>query len=579
VSDQARPRRSALATVRAVHLWAGLVLLTYVTTHLLNHALGLVSLTAMEAGRGWLLAPWRSLVGTAVLYAAFVTHPLLALWSLYRRRDLRMPGIEAWRLLLGLCIPPLLAPHIVANRLGVTWLGLEDSYARVLAIYWVLRPDLGLAQALTLTLVWLHASIGIHFWLRLRPWYPRAVLPLFAAAVLLPVLALLGGIAGGREVAARAPFRSPAPAAGAGLARAGAPLAMRLPDRATGQRLARITDGIVGTYGVLLAAALGARGLRAWGDRRRGRVRVGYPDGRRIAVPLGFSVLEASRLAAIPHASVCGGRGRCSTCRVRVTRGGDAQPPPSLQERRVLARVGAPPGVRLGCQLRPTADLEVVPLITAPARVSAGYPAPSASSGTEQEIVVLFADLRGFTRIAERRLPYDVVFLLNRYFEAVGTAIQSAGGLANQFTGDGVMALFGVGAGADAGCREALVAAGRMVDRLEEMSRSFGDELVEPLRLGIGIHVGPAVVGRMGHAETMYFTAVGDTVHVASRLQELTKTYQCQAVISEEVARRAEVDVSALPRHEVTVRNRTAALAVRVVADVRATLTPSARKS
>jgi len=557
-------------TARALHLCAGLILLTFVTTHLLNHSLGLVSLAAMEAGRWWFLGFWRTWPGTVVLYGAVLTHVLLALWSLYRRRDLRMSLAEATRLALGLSIPPLLAQHVVSNRLAAQALGFDDSYTRVLLFLWVLRPDLGRWQAITLCVVWLHGAFGLHLWLRLRPWYPRAALPLFAAALLVPVLALLGFAAGGREVGARARAAGGSPIAA---------LSIRVPDQAVQATVPRVTEAVVGTYGGLLGAVMAARALRRWRDRRRPRVRVGYPDGRQVAVPRGFSVLEASRLASIPHASVCGGRGRCSTCRIRVTRGGADLPAPSPREQRVLVRAGVPPGVRLACQLRPTADVEVVPLLAFPARASAGHPAPSAASGTEQEIVVLFADLRGFTRIAERRLPYDVVFLLNRYFEAVGTAIQSAGGLANQFTGDGVMALFGVGTGADAGCREALTAAGRMVDRLEEMSRSFGDELPEPLRLGIGIHVGPAVVGRMGHAETMYFTAVGDTVHVASRLQELTKTYQCQAVISEDVALRAGVDVSALPQHEVTVRNRTAALAVRVVADVRATLTPIVRKS
>jgi len=79
-----------------------------------------------------------------------------------------------------------------------------------------------------------------------------------------------------------------------------------------------------------------------------------------------------------------------------------------------------------------------------------------ARTGEEREIAVLFADLRGFTRLAEHRLPYDVVFFLNRYFEAVGRAIADSGGIANQYTGDGVMALFGVETASDTACRQAL---------------------------------------------------------------------------------------------------------------------------
>jgi len=188
--------------------------------------------------------------------------------------------------------------------------------------------------------------------------------------------------------------------------------------------------------------------------------------------------------------------------------------------------------------------------------------------GREREVAVLFADLRGFTRMAEPKLPYDVVFFLNRYFETVGKAITRSGGVANQFTGDGVMALFGVDRGPAEGARQALAAAQAMVEGLAALSRDFASEIDAPLRLGIGIHVGPVVVGRMGYADTVYLTAVGDTVHVASRLEQLTKEYACELVISEQVAGQAGIDAAGLPRHELFVRNREAPLAIRVIEKV-----------
>src|SRR5262249_32562252 len=136
-------------------------------------------------------------------------------------------------------------------------------------------------------------------------------------------------------------------------------------------------------------------------------------------------------------------------------------------------------------------------------------------AGQEQEITVLFADIRGFTLMAEHKLPYDVVFLLNRYFDVVGSAIEQAGGIANQFTGDGVMALFGVQPEPSAGCRQALAATVAIVRGIAELSLTLAEELEEPLRIGLGIHTSPAVVGRMGRGVALYLTAVGDTVHVA----------------------------------------------------------------
>jgi adenylate cyclase len=178
---------------------------------------------------------------------------------------------------------------------------------------------------------------------------------------------------------------------------------------------------------------------------------------------------------------------------------------------------------------------------------------------------VLFADLRGFTRMAENKLPYDVVFVLNRYFEAVGTAITRAGGVTNQFTGDGVMALFGIESGPAAGSRQALAAARAMVESVAALSVELATDLPSPLRIGIGIHAGPAVVGQMGWGESFYLTAVGDTVHVAARLEQATKDYAAELVVSEDVARRAAVDLSRFPAHDLTVRNRAGQIAIRVI--------------
>jgi adenylate cyclase len=290
-------------------------------------------------------------------------------------------------------------------------------------------------------------------------------------------------------------------------------------------------------------------------------------------VPRGFSVLEASRFARFPHASVCGGRGRCSTCRIRVTHGLSILQSPSASEQRVLQRIGAPPNVRLACQLRPGGNISVTPLLPANARPSDGYAQPSYLAGQERTIAVLFADLRTFTGIAERKLPYDLVFLLNSYFEAVGDAIAGAGGMVDKFIGDGVMALFGVDSGPEIGCRQALAAAKTMVANVNVLSQRLAEELAEPLKIGIGIHCGPAVVGRMGYGSTVHLTAIGDMVNVASRLQDLTKEYSCQLIISEQVAEQAGLAVSAFPRHELTVRNRRETLAIFVVENVEALAT------
>ena len=550
--------RSGAAVVRQTRLWMGLVLFTYLTTHFLNHALGLISLDAMAAGREWFLLLWRSRAGTVALYTALLVHLSLAYWSLYRRRTLRMPGWEALQLSLGLTIPLLLVWHVVGTRLAHELADTRDSYTLVVLSIWYLDPTAGWRQSITLIVAWLHGCIGLHFWLRLRPWYSRWARALYTGCLLLPVLAWLGFAEAGREITRLAMDPTFVPRVRA---------EARLPGPEQRVVMGRVARGIFWGHLAMIGLVLAARDVRERRRRRQG-VRVTYPDGRDVVVPLGFTILEASRFAGIPHASVCGGRGRCSTCRVRVVRGAQRLPLATLDELRVLGRVGAPAHVRLACQVRPRGDVAVVPLVPAGAGRDAAIGVPDQREGRELTITVLFADLRGFTRLAERKLPYDVVFILNRYFEAVGGAITDAGGLVNQFTGDGVMALFGVDAAPETGSRQAVRAAAAMVERLRELSRTLADDLVAPLRLGIGLHTGPAVVGRMGYATTTYLTAVGDTVHVAARLEALTKDYACELVLSEATAERAGLDVGDHERHELTVRNREAPLAVFVVPSV-----------
>jgi adenylate cyclase len=550
---------------RRTRLATGLVLFTFVLTHLLNHALGMISLEAMEAGRRAFLALWRSAPGTLALAASILLHLALALRSIYLRRMFRMPAWEALQLLFGLAIPLLVINHAVATRLANERFGFEDSYAVLVLLLWETRPDLGLQQALLLTIAWIHGCIGMHFWLRLRAGYPRWAMPLYTFAVLIPVLALLGFAQAGKEVS--------------GLAtRVGwikdTFAAARFPDESARAALHETGQAILYLLIAALVFTLALRAIRLWHEGRSA-IRVTYPGSRMVTVPLGFSLLECSRYARIPHASVCGGRGRCSTCRVRIVAGLQALSPPSAVEARVLQRVGAGPDVRLACQSRPTGDISIIPLMPANLMASRALSQQGAMTGEEREICVLFADIRGFTRLSERRLPYDVVFFLNRYFEVTSNAIEQAGGIANQFTGDGVMALFGVHTAPAVGALQALEAARALTRAVARLSEDLRGELAAPLRIGIGIHCGPAVVGQMGHGVATYLTAVGDTVNTASRLQDQTKEFDCQAIISEPVAERAGVDVSGFPRQEVTVRNRAAPIAIRIIADVEALQLPA----
>ncbi|NKB22137.1 MAG: 2Fe-2S iron-sulfur cluster binding domain-containing protein [Alphaproteobacteria bacterium] len=546
--------------IRRVRLATGLVLFFYVTTHLLNHALGLISYAAMEDGRFWFLGLWRNPVGTIALYGSMMIHFMLALWALYDRRRLKFSIGEALQLSLGIAIPLLLALHIVGTRGAHEIAGTNDNYAFVLLIHFKFAPEVVFTQTAAVIAAWVHGCIGLFYWLRLKPWFSKWSQVLFSFALLIPVLSILGYIEGGREVLALFENKEWRDAARA---------AINFPSneaRAQIEFIAQMDRSIVvGSFILVLLA----RGVRALLARRRGIVHVTYPDGKAVSVAPGTTILEASKSNDIPHASVCGGRGRCSTCRVRIVDGEEALPAISDDEQKVLDRISAPPHVRLACQTRPIKDVTVMPLLPPTATPKDGHQRAAHHMGQEKEIVILFADLRDFTKFSEQKLPYDLVFVLNRYFANMGGAVGEAGGHLDKFIGDGVMALFGVDVPIAEGAKQAMKAAKLMTERLEELNQTLAGELAEPLRIGIGLHAGPAIIGEMGYGETTSLTAVGDAVNTASRIESMTKEYKAQLMLSQGVADHAGIDLSSFPSHQLDVRGRSEDITARVIVNAK----------
>ena len=547
--------------IRRFRLASGLVMLAYVTTHFVNHSLGLVSVQSMDVALRFIYQYWASPLGTFLLYGAFAIHYSLALWALWLRRSLKMPAAEATQLVLGFSIPFLLTEHVLQTRVADTFYGAHYGYyVTLLYTFFVADPLRGGLQFTVLVIAWIHAMIGLRFWLRLKPWYERWQPILYAFALLMPTFAILGFLEGGSQVMTMA--EDPAWVA---------QLLAEHPRPAPADRAFLDQMVVWVRYGFLAAllAVLGARLARWRWERRRGVLRMTYPSGRVVQIVRGVSVLEASRMAGIPHASVCGGRGRCSTCRIKIEGAKEEIPPAASEEVKVLRRVGAAPDVRLACQLRPHGDLRVTPLLPATAQARDGFRRPGYLQGAEREIAIMFADLRSFTQLSEQKLPYDLVFLLNRYFAEMGHAVEAAGGRIDKFIGDGVMALFGLDTGVEAGCREALAAARDMAERMEILNRALVHDISEPLRIGIGIHTGPAIVGEMGYGTAVSITAVGNSVNTASRIESLTKTYACQLVVSEAVVLRAGIDLADAPRHEIEIRGRVERLVVRTFTSAR----------
>jgi adenylate cyclase len=325
---------------RRLRLASGLFLLLFVAGHLCNLALGLVSVDAMERWRGVLLMPWQTGVGQVLLLAAAIVHAGLGLASLASRHSLAMSRTDWVQLLLGLATPPLLVNHVVGLQVASDVVArFSADYGYVLAVYWRYAPFLALQQLLVIVIVWVHGAIGLYSTLVLKPVWPRLapiVIPILFA---IPILALLGFAHAGDAVLAR-------------LASDAAWRALieqnRLVLQEARHRLDVIQAGVFLVYGMAIAVAAGvltANILR----RRRTRVIVSYDGGLSAIGRIGMSVLEVSRANDIPHASICGGRARCGTCRIIVPADADLDSPAEA-ELRTLQRVKAPADARLACQ-------------------------------------------------------------------------------------------------------------------------------------------------------------------------------------------------------------------------------------
>ncbi|SDN75179.1 adenylate cyclase [Afipia sp. GAS231] len=560
------PTREQLTTfirgisLRQVRLVSGVILLAYLVSHFLNHALGNISMKALAVGVYFHMLFWQFLPVAILFYTACFVHTGLGIWALYERRQYRWKAIEPIQLVLGLSIPAMVVAHIIGVRLGQTLYGHEKLYPQVFFAYWISTPYKAWLLSAVMIVSWAHGCIGLHFWLRMKPFYAKAAPFLLAIAVLIPTLALLGVYHGGQDVMDSDSLEW----------RQENVTRRAMGTRAESQVLERVTDYFLIGYLGLIGLVLLGKGARALYERRGGMISLSYGNGRTVRVPKGLSVLEASLRNNVPHASVCGGRARCSTCRIRIIGDCSALPEPSQREAFVLGRVGSTdPSIRLACQLRPATDLSFFQLFLPHATSANSHASSPARIGQERYLVSMFVDMRGSTKLAEKRLPFDTVFIVNRFLGAVSQAVIESGGRPNQFVGDGMLALFGLSASRQEACRQALKAAALIAANVDELNKFLEHDLREPIRFGIGIHGGEVIVGDIGYRDHMVFTALGDAVNVAARLQDMTKGLACEAVISDEVRATAGVAADALPQQQVEIRGRNEAMIVRTVAETR----------
>jgi adenylate cyclase len=264
------------------------------------------------------------------------------------------------------------------------------------------------------------------------------------------------------------------------------------------------------------------------------------PDGAEIEASEQETILQALLRGGVRQAHVCGGKGRCSTCRLLVLQGLENCSPPEPKEQRIAARLHFPPTIRLACQTQISGPIKVRRLIIdhedREFNKLALPETQAAVVGVEKGISILFADIQGFTAFAENLLPYDVVHVLNRYFTLMGKVIRQYQGHINAYMGDGLLALFEAEDPA-AGAQRAIRAGLAMLSEVEKL-RPYVQELYHrSFTIRIGLHYGQVVTGVLGAPGDRKETVIGDAVNVASRIETANKETGTRFLVSEAIYR------------------------------------------
>ncbi len=496
---------------RSVRLWSGLILMTFVLTHFLNHATGIFGVAAMSEVQNWRSSLWRSWPGTILLYGSLSAHVILALRRALGRRTWRMPVMEAFQILLGILIPLLLLKHVIGTRALSSAAGTDDSYINVLRYLW---PDNALLMASAICVVWVHGTIGLYYYFSIRQWFRNLRVPFFVISAIIPLLALAGFVSAGRES-----------------------LRLATPVEQWKAQQSSAYDQLLSNGWMVLYAAFAAcvavvllKFVRA---RFKTSVTINYTGHGEATAATGLTLLEMSRLNGIPHPSTCGGRGRCSSCRVLVMSGDENATPPSMLEQRMLDRIRAPRQVRLACQYKPKQDVSVRVLMSSRDKNIQDMASIELQEwGTEQQLAVLFADIRGFSTLTRNQIPADIFVLLSRVITDMTQATEARGGRVVMTQTDGIMAVFGIGRDAKTGSRAALNAAADILKSIQLINKDMRGALPLPLRVGIGIHTGPVVLSRNDDDTSGDIIAVGETVSIASRLEDATKEATADCLVS-----------------------------------------------
>ncbi len=261
------------------------------------------------------------------------------------------------------------------------------------------------------------------------------------------------------------------------------------------------------------------------------------PDNVNFEVTADETLLDAALRSGVAFAHACGGRAKCSTCRIWVVNGLESCSERTEAETSMAERLGFTSEVRLACQLRPKGTLRIRRLVLDETDLMICSQLDRAAAtrvGETKSVTILFSDVADSTSMSEQLSPYDLMYLLNRYFVQVGDIIERNGGLIDRFIGDGVMAIFGVEGQSDASLY-AVKTALEILKTADQMKPFFASMYGVDFDIRTGLHYGEAVIGSLGSVGHERLTAIGEVPNLASRVEAANKEAGTRLLISQDL--------------------------------------------
>jgi adenylate cyclase len=259
------------------------------------------------------------------------------------------------------------------------------------------------------------------------------------------------------------------------------------------------------------------------------------PDNQSIEIEKSETILEALLTNEIPHTHVCGGNAYCSTCRIMILDGIQNCSTPTSAEKILAKKLDFPVHVRLACQTKVSGDVAIRRMVLDNDDIDIVEGQLSKDSiGNEKTVALLFAAIRGATNFDEVNFPYDIVYIMSRYFHGINKVISQYGGVTNNYMGGLVMAVFGVD-NYEAIAERAVWTGLEIQEFVKELNARLKQLSYNPLKVNIGVHYGSVVLVSVDPSKPEVVTPLGDAVNFVSRIEKMNRKLGSELLISEAV--------------------------------------------